>query len=66
MKIVTEEERERAREIEKKLGFTMREYNEEGYKNVENMHECDNKPDPFEVLTLDEALFILDNREAFF
>jgi hypothetical protein len=65
MKIVTKEERERAHAIEKKLGFTLKEYNEESMKNLEDAHERDNEPNPFDILTMDEVLFIMDNREAF-
>lgn len=45
--------------INEKLGFDIRNYDKMG--TTEGCHECDNKPNPFDKLTLEELDFIREN-----
>ena len=45
--------------INEKLGFDVREYGKEDTET--EWHECDNKPNPFDKLKLEELEFIRDN-----
>lgn len=46
-------------QINEKLGFDIREYNNAGMSG--EAHEQDNVPNPFDKLTLDELLFLREN-----
>ena len=43
-------------QIENKLGFNIKEYNDQPLEG--DIYECDNKPNPFDVLSIEELLFL--------
>lgn len=45
-------------QITNKLGFDIKEYNK---FSIDSAHENDNIPNPFDVLSLDELLFLREN-----
>lgn len=45
--------------INEKLGFDVRNYGK--MDTTEGCHECDNKQNPFDKLTIEELQFIRDN-----
>ena len=50
-------------QITNKLGFDIRDYNDmHKPTNYEDVHERDNIPNPFDKLSLEELLFIRENR----
>ena len=51
--------KEMLRQITNKLGFDIQSYNNED--NLDDAHERDNIPNPFDKLSLEELLFLRDN-----
>lgn len=49
------------KQITDKLGFTLKEYNEEDLNDHTIPHERDNIPNPFEKLSMEELLFLREN-----
>ncbi len=52
---------EMIQQISNKLGFDIREYNSDDSDDLEEPHEQDNIPNPFDKLSLEELLFIREN-----
>ena len=51
--------KEMLQQITNKLGFDIQSYNNED--NLDDAHERDNIPNPFDKLSLEELLFLRDN-----
>jgi len=51
--------KEMLQQIANKLGFDIQSYNNED--NLDDAHERDNIPNPFDKLSLEELLFLRDN-----